>query len=127
MTPFTETLSDGQDPSWLVADGAYRGALLNFAENGCKSPTLDDVHGRGKGDKVDLTWTDNGADSYDVFRSDTSGGPYALLGSTANNVYVDSPVVPGNTYYYVVQAVFGGVNSDDSNEAEVTVPAGRTR
>ena len=128
--PITETLADGQDDSWLVPNSAYKNALLNFAENACTEPglpTLDDVYGRGKGTKVNLTWTANGADSYDVFRSDTPGGPYALLGSTANNVYVDSPVVPGNTYYYVVQGVFGVENSADSNEAEVVVPAGRRR
>lgn len=87
----------------------------------------NDVFGRGKGTKVDLSWTDTGADSYDVFRSDTEGGPHNFIGSTANNVYVDSPVVAGNTYYYVVQSVLGGANSANSNEATVVVPAGRRR
>lgn len=128
--PVTETLSDGQDPSWTQMGSSYRKALLNFAQNAACTeavPVLDDVYGRGKGTKVNLTWTANGADSYDVFRSDDSGGPYDLRGNTTGNVFVDSPVVAGETYYYVVQGVFGGENSADSNEAEVIVPAGRGR
>jgi len=59
--------------------------------------------------RIDLTWnTVNGADSYIVKRSTTSGGSYVTLATnvtTAN--YIDTTVSPGTAYYYVIV----GVNS----------------
>jgi len=55
--------------------------------------------GRGQ---VALSWNASaGANSYNVKRSGTSGGPYALIGSTAATNYSDDGVASG-TYYYVV-------------------------
>jgi len=88
----------------------------------------DDVAGRAKRGKVSLTWTPvDEVESYEVYRALQSGGPYALVGSVAGNVFIDTNVVTGETYYYVVQSVAGGNNSANSNEAEVLVPAGRRR
>jgi hypothetical protein len=49
-----------------------------------------------------LTWTGNGS-FYNVYRSTTSGGPYSLMaGYTTNSVYLDSGLLNGSAYYYVV-------------------------
>jgi archaellum component FlaF (FlaF/FlaG flagellin family) len=63
---------------------------------------------------------------YFVYRGLTSGGPYTRLTLTvvSSLQYVDSTVIPGHTYYYVVTAVdSGNVQSSYSNQAEAPVPA----
>jgi hypothetical protein len=76
---------------------------------------------------VTLNWTASTTPgvSYNVYRSTTSGGPYAKLTTTplAALTYVDSGVVAGQTYYYVTTAVDGtGTESVKSNEAQGAVP-----
>ena len=82
---------------------------------------------RAKRGKVNLQWTPVEADSYDIFRAGQSGGPYDLIGSVNGNVFVDTGLTTGETYFYAVQAVTGIGNSENSNEVEVLVPAGRRR
>jgi fibronectin type 3 domain-containing protein len=71
-----------------------------------------------------LTWNvESSADSYNVLRSTTSGGPYDLITSgVAGNApyYTDSGLTTGTTYYYVVQSVNGLGTSADSSEASAT-------
>nr|WP_163860259.1 fibronectin type III domain-containing protein [Paenibacillus elgii] len=77
------------------------------------------------GDKtVSLTWNSmNTATSYKVKRSTTAGGPYTEI-STVNSAtyasYLDTNVVNGTTYYYVVTAVNAAGESSNSNEASAT-------
>jgi fibronectin type 3 domain-containing protein len=54
--------------------------------------------------KVSLTWAlADGATSYDVLRASTSGGPYvAIAPNLVASTYLDTAVVNGTTYYYVV-------------------------
>jgi len=66
---------------------------------------------------------------YRVHRGQAAGGPYASLtptpiSSSAPREFVDTSVVPGATYVYVVTAVdVDGNESPSSAEAAVTVPA----
>ncbi|WP_144028826.1 fibronectin type III domain-containing protein, partial [Paenibacillus tyrfis] len=77
------------------------------------------------GDKtVSLTWNSvNMATGYKVKRSTTAGGPYTEI-STVNSAtyasYLDTTVVNGTTYYYVVTAVNAAGESPNSNEASAT-------
>ena len=58
------------------------------------------------GTQVALSWSPaNGATNYNVKRSMTNGGPYAIVGSTASTSYTDTGLANGTTYYYVVSAV----------------------
>lgn len=67
---------------------------------------------------VNLSWNSvSGATSYTVKRATTSGGPYTMLGTTAQAAYTDSNVVNGTTYYYVVSASNSVGESPDSPEA----------
>jgi glycosidase len=42
---------------------------------------------------------------YEVLRSGTSGGPYAIIGTTTSSAYADAAVVANATYFYVVRSI----------------------
>jgi hypothetical protein len=75
-----------------------------------------------------LNWTPSpspGIVGYNVYRSATSGGPYAKLTSSlvAPLTFTDTTVLAGQTYYYVATAVdTTNTESAYSTEAAVVVP-----
>jgi hypothetical protein len=72
-----------------------------------------------------LTWAVSaGATSYNLKRSETSGGPYTPVATTTSPLFVDSGLTNGTRYYYVVTAVGGCGESGNSNEAAITPNAG---
>lgn len=71
--------------------------------------------GRGQ---VTLSWNASaGASSYNVKRSGTSGGPYALIVSTGATNYTDEGLASG-AFYYVISSV--GANGESTNSIEVS-------
>jgi len=71
--------------------------------------------GRGQ---VAINWNASvGATSYNVKRSGTSGGPYALIASTAATNHLDDGLANG-TYYYVISAT--SPQGETANSVEVT-------
>jgi fibronectin type 3 domain-containing protein len=95
------TLTHYRDP---IASGAIPGSLRPFV----------------KGGQVTLSWRGSAyAESYNVKRATSSGGPYTTLATAGdkNLYYVDAGLVPGTTYYYVVSANNPGGESADSAEA----------
>ncbi|MEO7101160.1 MAG: LamG-like jellyroll fold domain-containing protein [Luteolibacter sp.] len=76
---------------------------------------------------VTLAWsTSSGATSYNIKRSDVSGSGYELVGTTSATGYVDTDVVNGAAYYYVISAqnVAGeGANSTQVTATPVAAPA----
>lgn len=75
---------------------------------------------------VTLTWQEaDTVDGYNVYRGIAAGAETAvpLNGTTLVNAlsYVDSTVVFGQSYDYVVTAVKGGIESVHSNEAVAVV------
>jgi hypothetical protein len=75
--------------------------------------------------KVSLYWIDSsGADSYNVKRATSSGGPYSIItnitSAAYNHPYVDTGVANGTTYYYVVSAVNASGESLSSPEVSAT-------
>jgi endoglucanase len=72
----------------------------------------------GRGQAV-ISWSaSSGASSYNVKRSGSSGGPYALIASTGVTSYSDEGLA-GGTYYYVVTSV--GSSGESTNSVEVSV------
>jgi hypothetical protein len=69
------------------------------------APCLPSLVARPKAGLVQLVWTHSGAHHYNVYRSLTTGGPYAFLASTTSTYssYTDMGLVNGRTYYYVVR------------------------
>jgi fibronectin type 3 domain-containing protein len=79
--------------------------------------------------EVDLSWNapSSSSDSvagYNIYRSTGSGAAQLINSSVDTQVsYVDSTVVSGSTYSYIVKSVdSGGVESVPSNQISVTVP-----
>jgi fibronectin type 3 domain-containing protein len=99
------TLTHSRDP---IASGAVPSRLLPY------------VQGR----QITLSWAGSAyAQSYNVKRSTTSGGPYTTLGKVdADSLFfVDPGLTAGMTYYYVVSANNPG--GESANSAEVVVTA----
>ena len=80
---------------------------------------------------VTLNWTVSTSPNlkgYNVYRSATSGGPYAKVNSAlilggSTTTYTDTTVLAGLTYYYVATAVDNSDNeSAYSNEAQAVIP-----
>src|SRR5438105_12117096 len=81
------------------------------------------------GPQVSLNWTASPsaavADSYEILRSGSSGGPYSVKGTSDNDVtnLVDTNLLGlSTTYYYVVRAHRGNWTSPYSNQVSVTTP-----
>ena len=70
---------------------------------------------------VTLSWNAvSGATSYRVYRSTTSGGSYSLVGSPSGTSYPNNGLTNGTTYYYVVRAHNGTVESANSAQVSAT-------
>ena len=68
-----------------------------------------------------LSWNAvNGASSYSLKRAIVSGGPYTTVATNLNVTnYIDTALVNGTTYYYVVTAA--NLAGESANSAEVSV------
>jgi len=82
----------------------------------------------GSSHSVSLSWVASTSTvaGYAVYRGTASGGPYTRLNSSlaTGTSYVDTTVLAGQTYYYVITAVDGSSNSSVySNEASAVVPS----
>ena len=81
-------------------------------------------------DEIDLSWTASTStvDGYNVFRGTVNGGPYPVLVNSTplapgTTSFQDTTAVPGNQYYYVVQATSSAAFSPLSNQATATTAA----
>jgi fibronectin type 3 domain-containing protein len=120
-----------QDTSFKAyGDPNNGGALLDLSFGGdetaddAASPAVPtDGAAVADGDVVTLTWEpDDGADSYRVYRSLVTGGPYAWVGSTADTEFVD--MTAGGDVFYVVTGVRGAFESAFSDEFYAVGPLG---
>jgi len=67
---------------------------------------------------INLNWNmPSNAAGFDLKRSTTNGGPYLMLADLTATNYSDSAVMPGTTYYYVVDATNVLHQSGDSLQA----------
>lgn len=59
---------------------------------------------------VSLTWDAvEGASSYNIYRSTTSGSGYAFVGNSTTNSYSDSSLSSDTAYYYKMAYLYGGL------------------
>lgn len=75
---------------------------------------------------ISLTWTASlDAANYNVKRSTTNGGPYAIVGVASTTNYSDAGLLSGVPYYYVVSATNAtgeGANSIQATATVISVP-----
>ncbi|QKK02959.1 MAG: S8 family serine peptidase [Pseudomonadota bacterium] len=73
--------------------------------------------------QIDLSWTGVTADSYNVYRAGTSGGPFTQIASGVTTTsYSDTGLSAGETFYYEVTAFNDpSCESSPSNEDSATV------
>ena len=78
--------------------------------------------------EIALDWDDNldAIDGYNVYRSETSGGPYDQLNVALvpSSDFVDEDVVEDVRYYYVVTAENANGESPNSSEASANILSG---
>ncbi len=112
----TNVTSDGVPGSGTSTDQDFALVVYNSCATAGAVPTGVTATVNGP-NRIDVAWALNGAASYAVYRSTTSGGPYTLLaqGLTASP-YADTTVSGGQRYYYVVRSKACG-ESANSTEA----------
>jgi endoglucanase len=99
-------------------DGMTAGSTTQASAPAGASIAPAGVTARAGASSVTVSWSPStGAANYNVKRSGTSGGPYALIASTAANSYADEGLATG-TYYYVVTSVTS--NGESTHSVEVT-------
>ena len=109
------------------AAGAYSSTVSGAAKAVAPAaPTVTMTY--SDGGKPKLTWSAvSGAASYRVYRSESRGTGYSLLGTTTSTSYVNTGAAAGKTYYYRVKAVNSAGTSAYSNivsgRAKAAIPA----
>jgi len=127
------TLTAGQSTSFTVtfkpqSSGAASasGSYNSNASNPSLSQALSGAGAAAPQRSVALSWNPSSSTvvGYNIYRGNTSGGPYAKINSlNADTTFTDSSVQSGITYFYVTTAVDGSGNeSANSNQAQVAIP-----
>ncbi len=116
-------ISQGSNHAWntniVITDGGHTLAAYALDNTGASSITqqagitlfpapsnLSASDGVAHQGYVLVQWTNSwGAQSYNIYRSLSSGGPYSLIGSSPSNAYCDRSVFPLTNYYYEASAV----------------------
>ncbi|WP_079912616.1 pectinesterase family protein [Paenibacillus sp. 32352] len=70
---------------------------------------------------VQLTWVEpQGAESYNIKRSETNGGPYSVIQTNVTgSSFIDTTVTNDTVYYYVITANGVGGETGNSNQVQV--------
>jgi fibronectin type 3 domain-containing protein len=128
-TSFTDTgVTNGTKYFYVVAASNSAGTSPNSVEVSATPAALVNVPQVPTGlaamagnEQVALTWNaSNGATSYAVSRSTTTGGPYAKIGTASGTSYTDSGLTNGTKYFYVAAASNSAGTSANSAEVSAT-------
>jgi autotransporter-associated beta strand protein len=125
-TSYTDTTA-GSGATWYYSVSAVNPAGESPQSGQVAGVTIDSNAPSGltataSNGQVALSWTANGATTYNVKRSLTSGSGYVALANVATASYADTTAANGTTYYYVVSAIHSGVESGNSAEIAATPP-----
>jgi subtilisin family serine protease len=121
-----DTLVQSVDAIAALASLTISGGRLNVrrAMDSCSSPPLApaSLTAIGGDKQVRLSWTaGTNATSYRIKRGTAPGGPYTLVASNVRALqYIDTGLLNGTTYYYVVSGVNVLGESGNSPEASAT-------
>jgi hypothetical protein len=117
---FDPTTAGAATGSLTINSNSTTGGVATVALSGTGTPIAY---------SVDLSWTAPASSpvpvvGYNIYRA-VSGGTFALLNTSVevSTAYVDSSVVDGTTYNYIVESVdSSGGESIASNEITVAIP-----
>ncbi|KFE66749.1 hypothetical protein DB31_8963 [Hyalangium minutum] len=122
--PFTITVtatnitSDGVPGNASALDQDF--ALIAYNTCGTAPAQTTGVSATPSGDnRISISWTENGAASYNIYRATTPGGPYTKVGTAVTSPFTDTGLSGGTTYYYVVKGTLC-IESPASAEASAT-------
>ncbi|WP_158085257.1 LamG-like jellyroll fold domain-containing protein [Niastella vici] len=120
ITSFTDAAPVPEVNNYYVVT-ALTGTLESGASNEVFAAVPPAIPGKpvviSKNGQIDLSWSAaNGAASYKVKRSLTTGGPYTVIAQVSANSYSDLNVANGTGYYYVVSSM--GSTSESANSLE---------
>jgi len=131
-TSFTDTTVTNETPYYYIVrafDGSQESANSNEATATPSASILNPPTALGAvadDARVDLAWmvsTSGSTTQQRIYRSTTSGSGYALINTINDNTttaYADTTVSNDTTYYYVLRAFNGSIESANSNEVSVT-------
>lgn len=132
-TTYTDTGLTDQTYYYVVTAVDDEGVESDPSNEASASPPPDapvnlEASAGSSSGEIDLSWDrspdDGGSFTYRVYRSTSSGEPYAFVAETSQTSYTDTGLETGTTYYYVVTAVDEeDTESPFSNEAS-SEPAG---
>ena len=131
LSSYTDSgVSNGQTYAYYVYAqnrlGSGGQASIQGVRPGAAPPVPTGLSATGFADRIELSWAaSTGATSYSVWRSTTAGGPYTNIATVYAPTLsaTDSSVIPGSTYFYVVQASIGQIASSFSPEVSASVLA----
>ena len=110
-----------------AGESAYSNIVSGKAKAAPAAPSV--TAGNSSTGKPRLTWKAvSGAVSYRIYRSESRGTGYSLLGTTSSTSYVNTGAAAGKTYYYRVKAVnrdgmASGYSNIVSDKATLPAPA----
>lgn len=106
----------GNQPTTFDAFDARIDYFRFYSEvDGVPMPAPANLTARGGNQRVELWWDAiEGADSYAVYRSSLSGGPFQRLLVTSGTSHLDEAVTNGSRYFYAVEALRGSAAGDRS-------------
>ena len=127
-------IQDGDCYYYVVADFDYSNNVISGYSNVAKASKLfppTNLTATLNGTTVTLNWNASSCPlaklgGYYIYRGESAGGPYTLLGSVEGNTltYDDTTAPENATSYYVVTTYNReGGESDESNEANCFVPS----
>ena len=123
--PFTITVtatnitSDGVPGNSSTLDQDFALVAYNTCGTAPSGPVTDASATITGDNEIEIAWTNNDADTYNVYRATTAGGPYTLIDTVTSSPYLDGSVSGGTTYYYVVRGA-RCVEAPASNEVSAT-------
>ncbi|HVR96688.1 MAG TPA: proprotein convertase P-domain-containing protein, partial [Thermoanaerobaculia bacterium] len=118
-------VSQGFTGGTLSCNGTCSAFVTTSCTSGCTAPPVPTgvTATAASQTQVNVSWTASaGATSYNILRSTTSGGPYALVGTSATTSFPNTGLTCNTAYHYVVQAV-GACTSGNSAQASATTSA----